>query len=427
MNQTANQGNSAFDVGTCRGDQGKMKRFAGFRGFCLLSTSLVLAACGSGGGGGAPAASVPAPPGGGGGGGGGGVLLPTFDSIQTNVFNVFCTSCHIGATAPVGLRLDAANSYALLVGVTSAQNGALQRVDPGDPNNSYLIQKLEGTQAVGGQMPLGSSALPAADVAVIRQWITDGALQMPAPPPLAPVRVTSLSPLPNSTVAMTPLSVMAVFDRELAAPSVDQTTFLIERSGGDGTFGDGNEIAITPVSVTVPLANPMTAVFDMSTSPMANDTYRVTLVGTGAATIQDLDANSLDGEFAGTFPSGDGTAGGNFVASFVVDGIQPTLTSIQDHVFTPTCSGCHTGPQGGPLPGGLDLTSLSMSFNALVNVASTQNPALDLVEPGDPNNSYLIQKLEGTAAGSRMPLFGTPLDQNTMDAIRQWITDGAAM
>jgi hypothetical protein len=227
---------------------------------------------------------------------------------------------------------------------------------------------------------------------------------------------------------MIPMSVMAVFDRELASTSVDNTTFLVERSGGDGTFGDGNEVAITPVSVTVPLANPMTAVLDMSTTPMANDTYRVTLVGTGAATIQDLDANSLDGEYAGSFPSGDGTAGGNFVTSFEVAGMQPTLQSIQDSVFTPVCTGCHTGPQGNPLPAGLDLTSLSASFMALVDVPSTQNGALDLVEPGDPDASYLIRKLEGTAAvGVRMPAFATPLDQDTIDTIRQWITDGALL
>jgi mono/diheme cytochrome c family protein len=227
---------------------------------------------------------------------------------------------------------------------------------------------------------------------------------------------------------MLPMSVMAVFDRELNATTVDATTFLIERSGGDGTFGDGNEVSITPVSVTVPLANPMTAVFDMSTSIPVNDTYQVTLVGTGAATIQDLGGNSLDGEYSGSFPSGNAVAGGNFLAKFIVDGIQPTLTSIQDNVFTPTCSGCHTGPAGGALPAGLDLTSLSMSFTGLVGVPSRQNAALDLVEPGDPDNSYLIRKIEGTATtGSRMPLFGGALDQNTIDAIRQWITDGAAM
>jgi hypothetical protein len=222
-----------------------------------------------------------------------------------------------------------------------------------------------------------------------------------------------------------------VFDRELDANTVDATTFLIERSGGDNSFGDGNEVAIAPVSVTVPLPNSSTAVFDMSTSAPIEDRYRVTLVGTGAATIQDLDANSLDGEFSGCFPSGDGTGGGNFVAEFDVDGIQPTLQSIQENVFTPICSACHTGPASNDvmdLPAGLDLSSITPSFLGLVGVSSLQDDALERVEAGDPDNSYLIQKLEGTASvGARMPLLGPALDQATIDTIRQWITDGATM
>jgi hypothetical protein len=224
------------------------------------------------------------------------------------------------------------------------------------------------------------------------------------------------------------MSIMAIFDRELDATSVDATTFLVERSGGDGTFGDGNEVSISAVSVTVPAANTSTAVFDMSTAPPIEDTYRVTLAGSGPTMILDLDSNALDGEFSGAFPSGDGTQGGNFVAEFDVVGIQPTLSSIQDHVFTPMCSGCHTGPASNTLPSGLDLTSLSMSFTGLVGVASVQQPGLQRVQPNSPDVSYLIQKLEGTAAtGVRMPAFGQPLDQATIDAIRQWITDGAVM
>ncbi|MDX1562265.1 MAG: Ig-like domain-containing protein, partial [Gammaproteobacteria bacterium] len=275
---------------------------------------------------------------------GAGILLPTFDSIQVNLLTPQCTNCHVGATAPLGLRLDEANSYALLVGRASVQNSALLRVDPGNPDASYLIRKLEGTASVGGQMPLGAPPLPQADINVIRQWISNGALPGGGAMPTTPIRVSSLDPMPGSTVPMLPMSVTAIFDRELNANSVDTTTFLVERSGGDGTFGDGNEVAITPASVTVPQVNPRTAVFDMSTTTPVEDTYRVTLIGTGPATIQDLSANRLDGEFSGTFPSGDGTAGGNFVADFVVEGVQPTLQSIQDNVFTPICAGCHSGP-----------------------------------------------------------------------------------
>ncbi len=391
----------------------------------IVASSLLVVSCGSGSGGG----------GGGGGGGGAGtgpVLTASFQSIQTNIFSVQCEFCHTGATAPRGLRLDAANSFGLLVGVPSSQQPALQRVEPGNPDDSYLIRKLEGGPGIsGGQMPLGLPALPQSDIDVIRQWISDGALPTPAPPPTAPIRVSSMSPLPDSDQAMLPTTVMVMFDREVNASTIDVTTFLVERSGGDGTFGDGNEIAIVPDSVTVPGANPQSAVANISSTQSIDDRYRVTLVGTGPAVILDLDGNALDGEFAGTFPSGDDTEGGDFIAEFNVVGIQPTLTSIQDNVFTMTCSGCHTG-SGANLPGSMDLTSVGDSFANLVSVASIQEPTLERVTPSDADNSYLIHKLEGVDANgqpiatNQMPP-GSPLDQNTIDVIRQWIDAGASM
>jgi mono/diheme cytochrome c family protein len=103
-----------------------------------------------------------------------------------------------------------------------------------------------------------------------------------------------------------------------------------------------------------------------------------------------------------------------------------TLTQIQNEVFTPVCSACHTGPTGNILPTGMNLSSTADSFAALVGVASIQVPALDRVEAGNPDDSYLIQKLEGTqTVGERMPQGGPFLDQETIDTVRQWITDGA--
>jgi hypothetical protein len=330
------------------------------------------------------------------------------------------------------LRLDSANSYALLVGVASDEEPSLQRVEPGDPNNSYLVQKLEGTAATGGRMPLNGTPLAQADIDVIRQWIAEGALATSGPPPTAPIRVSSLEPLPATTLPMPPPSIMAIFDRPLDATSVNATTFVVERSGGDGTFGDGDEVAIVPVSVTVPAVNPSTAVLDMSTAPPVEDTYRVTLIGTGPAMILDLDSNALDGEFSGAFPSGNGTQGGNFVATFEVVGIQPTLQSIQTNVFTPLCAACHTGG-GAQLPGSLNLSSVSASHSNLVGVASIWTPSVQRVEAGDADNSFLIHKLEGTVPGggavpgARMPFGGQPLSQATIDTIRQWIDAGAAL
>jgi hypothetical protein len=116
------------------------------------------------------------------------------------------------------------------------------------------------------------------------------------------------------------------------------------------------------------------------------------------------------------------------VAVTVQNAAAVTLGELQTLIFSPSCSqsGCHSGPTGGELPSGMDLTSANNSFNALVNVASIEVGSLNRVTPGDPDNSYIVQKLEGTAAvGARMPQGGPFLDQATIDMVRQWITDGA--
>jgi len=342
------------------------------------------------------------------------------------VFTPTCATsgCHAGAGAPQGLRLEAATSFGLLVNVASTEDGTVLRVEPGNPDNSYLIHKLEGTASFGGQMPLNGTPLAQATINVIRQWIIDGAIDDRVQS-ADPIRVTSLTPVPGSD-DVAPADIVATFDRELDVATVNVNTFLLERSGGDGTFGDGNEVDVTAAAITTPAVTPMSATFDLTGVAMPDDTYRVRPLGSGASVILDIDANALDGEFAGAFPSGDGTEGGDFEASFTVTTpvSSATLVAIQASVFTPTCAtaGCHSGvgaQQGLRLEDG-------MSFDNLVNVASMEVPALMRVMPGNPDNSYLVQKLEGTAAvGVQMPFGGPALDQAVINDIRQWISDGA--
>lgn len=374
---------------------------------------------------------------GGGSGSGGGISSPTpppppppppfganFSEIQANVFTPTCavSGCHTGAGSPQGLRLDEAISYALLVNVASTQNGTLLRVNPGNPGNSYLIQKLEGTASVGGQMPLGRTPLTQATIDVIRQWITDGAIDDRVQSS-DPIRVTALTPVPGSD-GTAPTEVVATFDRELDVSTVNTNTFLLEGSGGDGTFGEANDIAVTAAAITTPAVSPMSATFDLTGVAMPDDTYRVRLLGSGASVILDIDANALDGEFDGTFPSGDGTEGGDFIATFTVTTPPSgaTLAAIQASIFTPTCAvgGCHSG---GTPAGGMNLED-GQTFANVVNVPSVGMPAMDRVEPGDPANSFLVRRIEGTVA-PQMPLIGAPLSQAQIDDIRQWITDGA--
>lgn len=354
---------------------------------------------------------------------------PNFSEIQANVFTPSCatSTCHAGGAPAGGLNLDAANSYTMLVGIQSSQDAGFMRVLAGNPDNSYLIQKLEGTASGGGAMP-PTGALPQSSIDIIRQWITDGAIDDRVPAS-GPIRVTSLSPTPLAVLPAPPAQIVAGFDRDLDTSTVNLNTFILTASGGDGTFNDGNEMQI--VSPQISVINQRSVVFDLTGVALADDVYQVTLRGTGASIIMDLDGYALDGEFNGVFPSGNFTAGGDFVALFTIATpvvMGPTLPQIQAIVFGPSCAtgGCHTGG-GAVLPGVMDLSSEQASYDNVVNIAALQvgGGGAFRVLPGNPDMSYLIQKLEGNQmVGGQMPPSG-PLQQAVIDDIRLWITNGA--
>lgn len=154
---------------------------------------------------------------------------------------------------------------------------------------------------------------------------------------------------------------------------------------------------------------------DSDTTAPYSIQWDTTTVANGAVT---LTAEALDARGNATTSNG--------VVVTVTNVAPVTLTQVQNAVFTPTCSvsGCHDGG-GGALPRSMDLRA-GNSHSSIVDVPAVQ-AALDRVEPGNPDASYLIDKLEGNqAAGTqRMPPGGPFLDQATIDMIRQWITDGA--
>lgn len=387
----------------------------------LAAAASVLSACTAGSGEGLDIAGRPL------GEGGAVPLAATLESMQANVFDPFCVTCHAGASAPLGLRLDAGSSFNNLVGVRSRQSN-LPRVAPGDPDGSYLVRKLEGSASEGAPMPLGGPPLPQPTIDFLRQWILDGALPAASGPPDLPPAVTSIDPAPASTLAALPAEIRIGFDRDLDASTVNIASVLLERSGSDGGFGEGNEVALTPVSVSLAPANPRLVTLDLTGLAGTPDDYRLTVRGTPPSPVLGVNGLALDGEFAGSFPSGDGSEGGDFSSGFSIAAVLPTLESIQTNVFTPSCavSGCHTGPSGGSLPGGMDLSTADASFDDLVGVASQQVPSLARVAAGDSAASYLVQKLEGNAAvGGRMPAGSAALDAGTIDAIRTWIDNGA--
>jgi len=178
-------------------------------------------------------------------------LTAEFQSIQDNIFTPKCVRCHSGGGAPEGLQLDAAHSYALLVGVPSAEVPALQRVKASDPDSSYLVQKLEGSSGIlGERMPRGGPYLPQATIDVIREWIANGA---PAPSEVL-LRVDSAPDIST----------------QLASAS-------LKRSGGDNTFGDGNEIPLDAMTIELRSSNPTVIALSLPPDRWVPDTYELTV------------------------------------------------------------------------------------------------------------------------------------------------------
>lgn len=114
-------------------------------------------------------------------------------------------------------------------------------------------------------------------------------------------------------------------------------------------------------------------------------------------------------------------------------GLEPTFSSIQAQIFDQTdaagrqaCITCHTD-QGRAPASGLNLRD-GAAYANLIGAASRGKPGAVLVVPGDPDNSYLVQKLEGAPgiAGERMPRTGGPyLTAGQMTVVRRWIQQGA--
>ena len=255
-----------------------------FRSAVLLSATLIAACAGNGEGLDAngrpivPGGSAPPP------------LSADFDSIQANIFTPICSVCHVGGGAPEGLRLDAANSYNLLVGVPSTEVPSLLRVNPGDPDDSYIIQKLEGHAAVGGQMPLGcpntQPCLTTSTIAFIRQWITNGAPAGTAAAQAAATPLNVMSIVPDSTepVTETPPQVMIAFNHELDVSQLATHSLHIEKLAPGAA-----PVAIeqVPARISVAGAN-LRALMIWPSRPLTAGRYRVVIDANSSPSFSDI-------------------------------------------------------------------------------------------------------------------------------------------
>jgi hypothetical protein len=286
-----------------------------------------------------------------------------FDTIQEQIFNPNCLSggCHNAQSRAGNMNLSPGASYDEIVGKLAdnpaARADGLLRVEPLDPDNSFLMIKLiDPTSVQGGRMPLNQPPLSAQDIQMIRDWIADGA---PRGDVTASPTVTATPTLPPPTATATPTPTTP-------APTATATP-TVSRS----------------VTVEVPSPTP-TATATPSETP------------TATATINP----------------------------------DATLEHIQETIFTPRCAvpTCHDSASN---MGDLVLEPAT-SFQDLVDVmpfnSNARNAGLLRVDPGNPDDSYLVIKLEGPPIelGFRMPLVGDPLPAEDIQLVRDWIAMGAS-
>ncbi|WP_096087442.1 cytochrome P460 family protein [Agaribacterium haliotis] len=161
-----------------------------FSWFSVAAFSLALSACGAGSGDGLDKNGQPLT----------GVIAGPSDDLFTQVQEVFtanCIRCHSGPSAPQGMSLAAGVSYNQIVNVASNQKPDLLRINPSNPDDSYLLQKVLGSPGISGsQMPLGGPFLSSENIQIIRDWIAAGAPQAQAPDPEAEV-IIDISALAN--------------------------------------------------------------------------------------------------------------------------------------------------------------------------------------------------------------------------------------
>jgi hypothetical protein len=82
------------------------------------------------------------------------------------------------------------------------------------------------------------------------------------------------------------------------------------------------------------------------------------------------------------------------------------------------CADCHKGDNP---PRGLNLEP--GRIRAAIDAASKEKPALKILDPANPNESYVLKKVrgDGDIVGGRMPLNRTALTPAEVEILKTWI------
>lgn len=108
------------------------------------------------------------------------------ERVATILQGCSVSGCHVGPTPQMELDLRR-DRFMMAVGRHAITRPDLQLIHPGQPDESYLVMKVEGADGIIGQrMPFDGEPLAEDDIATIREWVRrlgeEDAIHIPEPP-----------------------------------------------------------------------------------------------------------------------------------------------------------------------------------------------------------------------------------------------------
>jgi len=331
---------------------------------------------------------------------------PTTEGLRTAIFEPTCNrmGCH-DAGAAGGLDLSVADLESVLVGAPSGTCDGKTLVVPGDPAGSFLFEKLSGMPTCGTPMPVGPALAPEL-VDCVGEWI-EGVMstcemcgtQTCVDLATDPAHCGDCTTVCPAGIACVDGACACPAGTELCAGECVNTQTSPAHCGGcdmpcdDGTFclagvcsADCGELMACDGACVDPTSDPQHC-GDCTTACSADETCVASVCACESADL-----------------------------SYAAD-IEPILAADCTNM------GCH----GGVVPAeGLDLR-VGHGYADLVDVASGQCGDRMRVAPGEPGDSYLLDKLRGVnlCFGTKMPKMGVGPSAAEIDMISQWICAGA--
>ena len=101
----------------------------------------------------------------------------THDTDIQTIWTTYCTGCH-GNSGSMSL---ASSAWSTIVDTSSSQQSSYNRIEPGEPDNSYLYAKLKGVSGTNispnnnANMPKNNNTVTSTELAKLKTWIEEGA------------------------------------------------------------------------------------------------------------------------------------------------------------------------------------------------------------------------------------------------------------